>query len=34
MLYFDRVGSSWGHCVIFGNLWRKKIITPIIFITK
>jgi hypothetical protein len=28
MLYFSRVGSSWGHCAFFGSSWGKKIITP------
>jgi hypothetical protein len=29
MLYFGRVGSSWGHCAFFGSSWGKKVITPI-----
>jgi hypothetical protein len=28
MLYFGRVGSSWGHCAFFGSSWGKKVITP------
>jgi len=28
MLYFGRVGSSWGHCAFFGCSWGKKVITP------
>jgi len=28
MLYFGRVGSSWGHCTFFGSSWGKKVITP------
>jgi hypothetical protein len=27
MLYFGRVGSSWGHCAFFGSSWEKKVIT-------
>jgi len=34
MLYFGRVGSSWGHCVFFGSSWGKKVITPYIFISR
>jgi hypothetical protein len=29
MLYFGRVGSSWGHRAFFGSPWGKKVITPI-----
>jgi hypothetical protein len=28
MLYFGRVGSSWGHCAFFGSSWGKNVITP------
>jgi hypothetical protein len=28
MLYFCRVGSSWGHRAFFGSSWGKKVITP------
>jgi len=28
MLYFGRVGSSWGHCAFFGSSWGEKVITP------
>jgi len=31
MLYFGRVGSSWGHCSFFGSSWGEKVITPIIY---
>jgi len=32
MLYFGRVGSSWGHCAFFGSSWGKKVITPISYL--
>jgi hypothetical protein len=28
MLYFGRVGSSWGHRAFFGSSWGEKVITP------
>jgi hypothetical protein len=28
MLYFGRVGRSWGHCAFFGSSWGKRVITP------
>jgi hypothetical protein len=28
MLYFGRVGSSWGHRAFFGSSWGKNVITP------
>jgi hypothetical protein len=28
MLYFGRVGSSWGHHTFFGSSWGEKVITP------
>jgi hypothetical protein len=28
MLYFGRVGSSWGHRAFFGSSWGGKVITP------
>jgi hypothetical protein len=28
MLYFSRVGSSWGHRTFFGSSWGEKVITP------
>jgi hypothetical protein len=28
MLYFGRVGSSWGHRAFFGRSWGEKVITP------
>jgi hypothetical protein len=31
MLYFGRVGSSWGHCSFFGSSWGEKVITPIFY---
>jgi hypothetical protein len=31
MLYFGRVGSSWGHQVFFGSSWGEKVITPYYF---
>jgi hypothetical protein len=27
MLYFGRVGSSWGHRTFFGSSWGEKVIT-------
>jgi hypothetical protein len=32
MLYFSRVGSSWGHCAFFGSSWGKKVITPSFYV--
>jgi len=32
MLYFGRVGSSWGHRAFFGSSWREKVITPNFFL--
>jgi uncharacterized membrane protein len=32
MLYFGRVGSSWGHRAVFGSSWGEKVITPIFYI--
>jgi hypothetical protein len=32
MLYFSRIGSSWGHRAFFGSSWGEKVITPYIFI--
>jgi hypothetical protein len=26
MLYFGRVGSSWGHRAFFGSSWGEKVI--------
>jgi hypothetical protein len=31
MLYFGRVGSSWGHRAFFGSSWREKVITLFFF---
>jgi hypothetical protein len=28
MLYFGRVGSSWGHRTFFGSSWGENVITP------
>jgi hypothetical protein len=28
MLYFGRVGSSWGHRAFFDSSWGEKVITP------
>jgi len=28
MLYFGRVGSSWGYRAFFGSSWGEKVITP------
>jgi hypothetical protein len=33
MLYFGRVGSSWGHCAFFGSSWGKNVITPYLYVT-
>jgi hypothetical protein len=27
ILFFGRVGSSWGHCAFFGSSWGEKVIT-------
>jgi hypothetical protein len=32
MLYFGRVGSSWGHCAFFGSSWGKNVITPLFYL--
>jgi hypothetical protein len=34
MLYFGRVGSSWGHRAFFDSSWGEKVITPSLFQTK
>jgi hypothetical protein len=34
MLYFGRVGNSWGHRAFFGSSWGEKVITPKINGTK
>jgi hypothetical protein len=31
MLYFGRVGNSWGHRAFFGSSWEEKVITPFNF---
>jgi hypothetical protein len=31
MLYFGRVGSSWGHRAFFGSSWEENEITPFIY---
>jgi hypothetical protein len=28
MLYFGRIGGSWGHRAFFGSSWKEKVITP------
>jgi hypothetical protein len=28
MLYFGRVGSSWGYRAFFGSSWGENVITP------
>jgi len=32
MLYFGRVGSSWGHRAFFGSSWGEKVITPYFYV--
>jgi hypothetical protein len=34
MLYFGRVGSSWGYRAFFGSSWGEKVITPSFFKEK
>jgi len=32
MLFFGRVGSSWGHRAFFSSSWEENVITPKYFI--
>jgi hypothetical protein len=34
MLYFGRVGSSWGHRAFFGSSWGENVITPFFYLMK
>jgi hypothetical protein len=34
MLYFGRVGSSWGHRAFFGSSWGENVITPNLYLSN